>query len=167
MYDRRVLIADSEMSLLEQHTMFLIRYGWHVATATNGLECLAQWRSFQPEILVLDPDIPWGGGDGVLAVLDEETGGLNLPVILLTAEPQLEEVWRALEYPVSDLAIKPIDPYDLSRRIAHVLSLRERDNCLQLHAVSSVSRSTPEAIRFDSASEAGETSPGSPLARMT
>jgi len=158
--------VDSDMSLLEQQIVFLIRYGWHVATATTGLECVARWRSFQPDVIVLDPDIPWGGGDGVLAVLNEEIGGLGLPVVLLTAEPQLDEVWRTLEYPVSDLAIKPIDPHDLLRRIAHVLSHQERDDCLQLGAVSSVARSTPGGIRFDSAVATDENISGKPLARI-
>jgi len=46
--------------------------GFAVETARNGLACLARLKRMpEPDIVVLDLDIPWGGGDGVLALWRE------------------------------------------------------------------------------------------------
>jgi hypothetical protein len=40
-------------------------------------------------VLVLERELPWGGGDGVLAMLDEEPDFRNIPVVLFSSEADL------------------------------------------------------------------------------
>ena len=70
----RVLIADSDPALLASYRDFLVRQGFEVALARDGLDCLAQLRSTFPDVLVLEPELPWGQGDGVLALMEEADG---------------------------------------------------------------------------------------------
>ena len=58
-----------------------------MATARDGLACVAQLREFRPAVLVLDPALPWGWGDGVLARMREEADIPTVPVILLFTRP--------------------------------------------------------------------------------
>ena len=44
----------------------LLREGFELETAVSGLECVARLREAVPDVLVLEPHMPWGGGDGVL-----------------------------------------------------------------------------------------------------
>ena len=44
---------------------------FELVTATNGVECLARLRTQTPDVLVIEPRLPWGGGDGVLAVMHQ------------------------------------------------------------------------------------------------
>src|SRR5437763_421687 len=87
----RVLLADRDPALLTDYRAALLAAGACVVeVAASGLDCLARLRDFRPDLLVLDPGLPWGGGRGVLAVLREEDGLSRVPVILLSAAPGRE-----------------------------------------------------------------------------
>jgi DNA-binding response OmpR family regulator len=76
-----LLLAESDADLAEIYRKFLSRHGYVVEIAADGLECLAKLRCLIPDVLILDADILWGGGDGVLACLREE-GSCGIPVVL-------------------------------------------------------------------------------------
>jgi DNA-binding response OmpR family regulator len=80
-----LLVADGDAELCDLYRMFLTESGYTVETAVDGLDCLAKLRSVTPAVLVLDRDLRWGGGDGVLARLREAYEGLDVPVIFTTA----------------------------------------------------------------------------------
>jgi DNA-binding NtrC family response regulator len=80
----RVLIADPDEGLLEGFRRRL-REKFELATATNGVECLARLRELAPDVLVREPQLPWGGGDGVLAVMHQVSRLAFIPVMILTA----------------------------------------------------------------------------------
>jgi len=86
----RVLLAAPEEPLLRSYGDFLTRDGFEVATARDGLDCVAKLRGFRPAVLVLDPALPWGWGDGVLARMREEADIPTVPVILLFTRPSPE-----------------------------------------------------------------------------
>jgi DNA-binding NtrC family response regulator len=113
----RVLIADSDASLLESYLEYLDSRGFDVAIATNGLECLGKLREFIPHVLVLEPSLPWGGGDGVLAAMQEDAGLRGIPVIVLTYGRDCSALYRLAPYRVADYLIKPQPPRRLVERI--------------------------------------------------
>src|SRR5579863_4951568 len=67
----RVLVAHPDAGLRSACRESLGGEGCEVASAGSGLECLSQLKVDLPDVLVLDVDLPWGGGDGVLAWLGE------------------------------------------------------------------------------------------------
>ena len=77
-----VLIADGDAELCEIYQRFLGREGYEVVIASDGLDCLEQLRRVRPAALVLDLGLHWGGGDGVLAWLREESAGPEVGVVL-------------------------------------------------------------------------------------
>lgn len=77
-----VLIADQDFDLARLYCRFLADHGLTAEAASSGLECLGIVRQRSPQVLVLDHELPWGDGEGVLACLRED--GLSLPVILTT-----------------------------------------------------------------------------------
>ena len=85
MKSHRVLIADRDETLLNAYREYLLRDGFDVVTAMDGLDCVAKLRSFVPDLLVLDPELPWGRGDGVLAVMHEDADVPVVPVMVLSA----------------------------------------------------------------------------------
>jgi DNA-binding response OmpR family regulator len=58
----RVLLADPDESLLSAYHEYLGQDGFEVATVTNGLDCVAQLRRFQPDVLILEPESCPGAG---------------------------------------------------------------------------------------------------------
>ena len=105
----RVLMADPDESLHPLYREPLLREGFEL-TALSGLECVARLRERVPDVLVLEPQLPWGGGDGVLAMMGEVPELATVPVMVLTScrDPRLlEAVARFL---VSDYEVNRLAP---------------------------------------------------------
>jgi DNA-binding response OmpR family regulator len=100
-----VLLTDADTILLAIYRAFLIDQKFKVRTASTALECVDLLRRWQPDVLVLDADLPWGSGKGVLALMLEEDVPA-VPVLLLTSDPMsAEEVFPELDHTV---LIKPV-----------------------------------------------------------
>ena len=117
----RVLIAEPNDVLRAMYGEFLGWRGFHVATASNGLECIDQLRHFHPQVLVLDPDIPMGGGDGVLSLMHEDSEITLVPVLVVTAANDQGVLDRVLDFPIDAVWSKPLDPFELAQGIHQVL----------------------------------------------
>lgn len=146
----RVVMADPDESLHSVYGKRLAEEGFTVAAAFNGLECVARLREGVPDVLVLEPQLPWGGGDGVLAMMGEVPELAKVPVMVLTScrDPRLlESVWR---FPVSDYQLKPLAPDRLAGRLRTILahpklrfSLAEQNGRLEC----SIVRRTGDRVR--------------------
>jgi DNA-binding response OmpR family regulator len=117
----RVLIADPDESLLAMYRESLAREGFEVATATDGLDCMAKLRSFAPDVLVLEPAQLWGGGDGVLARMREEADVSPAKVLVLSARRDLDRLDSTAALAISEYQIKPVSPDLLVERIRRLL----------------------------------------------
>ncbi len=113
----RILIADRDEYLLATYREHLSEHGAVVATASTGLACMERLRAFAPDVLVLDPAIPWGGGDGLLAVMHEAPELRPAAVILLTHGGDRSLLYRLSSFRVDDYQIKPLSPRQLMERI--------------------------------------------------
>jgi len=120
----RVLIADPDTYLLTLYREHLAPNGFDVTVARDGLECLEQLRRCEPDVLVLDPAIPWGGGDGVMEVMHEDLDLPKAPVVLLLTHGCGSAVlYNIAHFPISDYRMKPMD----GRRLVHwIRSVLER-----------------------------------------
>lgn len=118
----RVLIADPDESLRSLYRGPLLQEGFDVSTASGGLECVERLRDHVPDLLVLEPQLPWGGGEGVLAIMGGSPELANVPVMVLTScrEPRLLE--SVSRFPVSDYQLKPLAPDRLAERLRAILA---------------------------------------------
>lgn len=114
----RILIAIPDESLANSYEEFLCRDGFDVATVTNGLDCVAKLCSWTPDVLVLELDMPRGGGLGVLAMMHDGLEIPRVPVIVLTAHRDFQDLGDLLLFEMmSDLHVKPLPPERLARII--------------------------------------------------
>jgi DNA-binding response OmpR family regulator len=100
--------------------------GFGLITAVSGLECIARMKEHAPEALVLEPQLPWGGGEGVLSIMGEIPWLAAVPVMVLTScrDPHLMEA--VTRFPVSDYQVKPLTPDRLAGRIRAMLAHPKR-----------------------------------------
>ena len=111
-----VLIADADPELCDLYRRFFSHHAWQVRVAEDGLDCWAQLRQFVPQLLILDVTLPWGGADGLHAVMRDDPDLARVPVILTSAEaspkPHSGQVWppvvQALGKPFSLTALLEI-----------------------------------------------------------
>jgi DNA-binding response OmpR family regulator len=82
----QLLIADSDTLALDRCRGYFANRGYQVEVAADGLKCLDGLRRVPPDILVIERELLWGGGDGVLACLREDKFRWPHTVVLTTSE---------------------------------------------------------------------------------
>jgi two-component system alkaline phosphatase synthesis response regulator PhoP len=117
----RVLLADPDQPLLSRYQDFLGQLGFEVETATTGVDCVDKLRQFSPNLLVLEPELPWGWGEGVLSVLGDECREPRIPVLVLAKQKERGEKLLRAGYRISATEVKPLEPYFLANRILRIL----------------------------------------------
>jgi DNA-binding response OmpR family regulator len=85
-----VVIADADLDLCDLYRRFFSHHGWQVRTSGEALACLVQLRQSSPQLLILDLHLPWGGADGLLAVMRDHRRLSRVPVILTCTEASSE-----------------------------------------------------------------------------
>jgi DNA-binding response OmpR family regulator len=115
-------MADPDESLRPEYRGPLLQEGFELVTAVSGLECLARMRERVPDLLVLEPQLPWGGGEGVLAVMGEIPVLAGVPVMVLTSCRDARLLEAVSRFPVSDYQLKPMAANQLASRLRSILA---------------------------------------------
>ena len=100
----------------------LLHEGFELVTAVSGLESIARMRERVPDVLVLEPQLPWGGGEGVLAMMGEVPRLATVPVMVLTSCRDARLMKAVSRYPVSDYQLKPLAADRLAVRLRTILA---------------------------------------------
>jgi len=79
----RVLVADDEPAIVEMIRDILEDYGFRVVTAANGSEALRLVEEAEPEVVLLDMNMPVLDGEGFVTAVRER--GLRVPIVIMTA----------------------------------------------------------------------------------
>ncbi|MGH7310118.1 MAG: response regulator, partial [Candidatus Rokuibacteriota bacterium] len=109
-----VLVIDDDPTVRELMERFLVREGFPVVTAANGVEGLRRAREIRPAAITLDVVMPDLDGWTVLAALKGDPELADVPVIFVTI---LDEKTKGYSLGAADYLVKPID----RERLAHVL----------------------------------------------
>ncbi|HEV2249723.1 MAG TPA: EAL domain-containing protein [Candidatus Limnocylindria bacterium] len=80
---RHVLVADDEPAIVEMIRDILEDSGFRVVTASNGSEALRLVEEAEPQVVLLDMNMPVLDGEGFIAAVRER--GLRIPIVVMTA----------------------------------------------------------------------------------
>ncbi len=114
---QRVLVVDDESPFRRAIRDVLEREGFLVAEAEDGVAALEEIDHVEPDLVLLDLNIPRLDGFGVLGRLRSRLATANLPVIVLTAVGDEETEVRVFDAGASDFVTKPFRPRALVARI--------------------------------------------------
>ena len=101
-----ILVVDDDIALLKLMKRDLELEGYRVVTASDGKTALQLIKNEQPALVFLDVVMPGLDGFQVCKRIREF---LQVPIIMLTARGQIEDVVRGLEAEVSGYIVKPFD----------------------------------------------------------
>lgn len=90
-----VLIAISNDDVRRRYAAAFRAVGYSASEATDGLSCLSALRSDTFDMLVIDQHLQWGGGDGVIEVMHQDTSIEDIPAALLNSYSPSESPGRA------------------------------------------------------------------------
>ena len=120
----RLLATDPDPVLLQIYRAYFPYFGFDVVTAGNGLECLELLYDFLPDVLILSLELTWGGAEGVLAIVREETAMRPIPVVLTFDQINRLKAVKHLLPPVVKLLEKPFRLNDLQACVEAALGAR-------------------------------------------
>lgn len=114
----KVLIVDDDRSLADVIAFTMRREGFEVIKAHDGNAALRRWSEEQPDLILLDINLP--GTDG-FSVCKSIRAASDVPIIMLTVRGEDDDVVRGLELGADDYIRKPFSPRQLVARTAAVL----------------------------------------------
>ncbi len=119
-----VLLVEDDPQILELLKTYFEAKGYRVSTATDGVEALERFRALAPDLILLDIGLPRLDGWGVLEALRSTND--TVPVIVLTARDDSEDVVKGLSLGADDYLRKPFQVRELDARIQAILRRIEK-----------------------------------------
>ena len=103
----KILAADDDHGMQEFYKGLFVDAGFEVETAADGASAMEKCLDFKPDLLVLDVDMPAGGGERVFN-LTRLILQLGVPVIFVTGLPERVQL-TALAHQVVSIFQKPVN----------------------------------------------------------
>jgi pilus assembly protein CpaE len=119
----KILVVDDDPNVQRLLQYTLKQEGYEVVTATDGTEGFRLWGAEDPSLILLDVMLPKLDGYQVASKIRQEEGTTgHVPIIMLTAEREVEQKVRGLRAGADDYLIKPFHPAELLARIKSLLA---------------------------------------------
>jgi two-component system alkaline phosphatase synthesis response regulator PhoP len=115
---QKILVVDDELDIVKVVRAYLEQSGFRVITASEGQQALAVFRHEQPDLIVLDLNLPKMDGLDVCRTIRRES---NVPIIMLTARVEETDRLIGLEIGADDYIVKPFSPREVVARVRTVL----------------------------------------------
>jgi DNA-binding response OmpR family regulator len=119
-----VLVVDDDPVILRLLEVNFGLGGYDVLVAADASSALELARTSRPDVVVTDVMMPTMSGLELLAALREGEATQSIPVLLVSARAQLDDVQAGLDAGADGYVTKPFEPLDLVDRVGAVLAGR-------------------------------------------
>jgi two-component system, OmpR family, alkaline phosphatase synthesis response regulator PhoP len=116
---KRILVIEDEAHIADGIQLNLTLQGYGVSIARDGIDGLEQWRSWKPDLIVLDIMLPMIDGFSILKTIRREDE--KIPVLILSARGDTKDKIKGLRYGVDDYLSKPFDLEEFLLRVARLI----------------------------------------------
>lgn len=116
----RVLVVDDDAEILELTQMILRDGGYEVRTRTSGEAALGEARRWEPDLILLDINMPGMDGWEVLRLLKVDDGTRRIPVALFSIRYDVREKVVGLQQGAYDYITKPFSYDELLERVGRI-----------------------------------------------
>ncbi len=124
---KRILLIDD--SAIQHRIMgVLLRNEYELLSCTSGVEGIGMAKNLQPDLILLDYDMPMMSGRATFRKLREKEETRDIPVIFLTGVNDGPAVMEVLKLCPRGYLLKPVDQEGLLQAIHKVLSDVEQEN---------------------------------------
>ncbi len=117
-----ILVVDDEEPIVEVVESYLVKTGYTVFKAYNGKDALAVFGSQPLSLILLDLMLPDISGEEVCRTIRKTS---RVPIIMLTAKVEEENILKGLDIGADDYVTKPFSPRQLMARVGALLRRTE------------------------------------------
>ena len=121
----KILVADDEREIRDLLNDFLGLAGYEIILADNGETALELARMENPDLILLDINMPRMDGTDVKARMNESPSLANIPVIFVTGNAETEDKVNGFHLGIDDYITKPFSLKELLARVNATLSRRK------------------------------------------
>jgi DNA-binding response OmpR family regulator len=132
----KALIVDDDRVLADVVAFTLRREGFEVIKAYDGRSAVQRWLEEQPDIILLDVNMPEMDG---FSVCKQIRGQSNTPIILLTVRGEEDDIVKGFEIGADDYIVKPFSPRQLVARTKAVLRRAGKAAAAPIHQAGDLS----------------------------
>ncbi len=118
----RILVIDDEPHMARLASYVLQTAGYEVLTAEDGRDGLKKLAQFEPDLVICDITMPEMDGFEVVSTLRADPRWHHLPVIMLTARGQEQDMQRAEEVGANSYLTKPFSSRQLLGEVQRYLN---------------------------------------------
>jgi len=119
---KRVLVVDDKATSRELIRTVLENSGYAVSEASDGYEAVQVALQVQPDLIVLDLQMPTLDGFGALGLIRSDARFADLPIVALTASAMQGDREKALAAGFTSYISKPVKLSFLRAELARLLS---------------------------------------------
>jgi len=119
---KRILLVDDDETTVTPFQLILESEGYQVDVATTGWQALEKMGEGEYHVVILDIKLPDMLGIEVAKKIKMKKEDVNL--IVITGYPNLTDSIKTIDYGISDILLKPIDPDELLRTIEETIRWR-------------------------------------------
>jgi CheY-like chemotaxis protein len=110
---------------------FLARIECDTAFAVDGQDTLNKVESFKPDLILLDVMMPKLNGFEVCRKLKSDKATSKIMILMVTALSELGDIERAVEAGTDDFLSKPVNSFELQKRVENMLKLKGTEDELE------------------------------------
>lgn len=118
----KILAVDDDLFILELYKTILTEAGYEVETAEDAMSSVTKFQEFKPDLLILDVEMPAGGGEKVFDRL-RNLFMVTIPIIFSTGVPESVERYAGRDNVT--ILKKPVNKETLLNEIKRLLKPKE------------------------------------------
>ncbi len=123
-----ILVVDDERAIRDMVCMALVQEDFQCSEASDAHKAEVMIKKNQPQLILLDWMMPGISGIDFARKLRRQPETMNIPIIMLTAKIEEDNVIRGLESGADDYLTKPFSPRELIARIKALLRRSKPEN---------------------------------------
>lgn len=116
--EKNILVVDDEAMIRESVSAYITKQGYHVFAAEDGIKALEIFQNHPIMFVILDLMLPGMSGEEICQAIRKQS---RVPIIMLTAKTQEEDVLNGLNIGADDYVTKPFSVKQLYARMEAIL----------------------------------------------
>ena len=132
----KILIVEDDATIARFVELELSHIGHEVHKFADGETALAEIGEIVPDLVILDVMLP--GADGLEVARTIRERGLNMPILMLTARSETQDVVMGFDAGADDYLRKPFEIPELLSRVRALLKRTEHDRPTAQHKAANV-----------------------------